>query len=57
MEDTKSRTSSTYKGSNKKSESSAGTTKTAKTEKEPSDKKKLKVLKSALREERNARTE
>jgi hypothetical protein len=59
MEDTKSRNSSTYKGSNKQSENSAGTAKTgSKTKKEePSDKKKLKVLKNALKEERSAREE
>jgi hypothetical protein len=58
MEDTKSRNSSTYKGSNKQSENSAGTAKTAKTKKEePSDRKKLKVLKNALKEERSVKEE
>lgn len=53
MEETKSRNSSTYKGSNKRSENSAGTSKTATTTKDVSDKKKLKVLKKALLEERS----
>ena len=55
MEDTASRHSSTHQ-SNKHSADSAGTAKT-KTSKEPSDKKKLKVLKTALKEERTAREE
>jgi hypothetical protein len=55
MEDTKSRNSSTYKGSNKQSENSASTAKTKK--EEPSDRKKLKVLKNALKEERSVTKE
>jgi hypothetical protein len=55
MEETASRNSSTYK-SKKGSADSAGTAKT-KTGKEISDKKKLKVLKNALKEEKMAREE
>ena len=51
-DDTASRNSSTYKGSNKHSQNSNG-----KPTKDASDRKKLKVLKNALREERTAREE
>jgi len=51
-DDTSSLHSSTYKGSNKHSQSSS-----SKPVKDASDRKKLKVLKNALREERSAREE
>jgi hypothetical protein len=53
MEDAASRNSSTHR-SNKHSADSAGTTKT---KSGATDKKKLRVLKSALRDEQNARKE